>query len=117
MPVTLLNTTRDVEEGIPVSVSLVTWANVSHDVRLYVSHDDVSLLRAKVPLLYGTVVQSIAPQGVPVFRVVDSFESVGFGHQLVLTGFNTASSLWLYRRKNNQDDRMRIRILQVNFSI
>lgn len=117
MPLTLLNTTRDLEEGVPVSVALTSWANSAHDIRLYISHEDVSELRAKVPLMYATVSQVFAPQGVTVFREVARLESVGFGHQLVLTGFNSALTLWLYRRKNNQNDRMRIRILQVNFSV
>jgi hypothetical protein len=117
MPVTLLNTTVDLEEGEVTPVVLSAWANSAHDVRLYFSHMDLSELRGKVPLVYGVGVQSIAVQSVGVTREFGRFESGGFGHQVVMTGFNSATSLVLYRRRNNQSDRMRCRVLQVNFSL
>lgn len=118
MPVTLMNQTYDLVEGEILGVPLIAWANTAHDVRLFFSHIDQSALRGKVPLVYGTGIQSTTVQSIGVLRTWGQFESVGFGHQLVMTGFNSATSLVLYRRRNNNaDERMRVRVLQVNFSI
>lgn len=118
MPQTLINTTLDLVEGETQFILLSAWANAAHDVRVFVSHVDPHPLQGKIPIAYGYGVQSTTVQSVGIVREFGRFESVGYGHTLIMTGFNNSTSLVLYRRKVNQSSlRMRMRILQVNFSV